>query len=100
MRICEIVDMNVVAYARAVGRQVVGAMNLQSRPIRVCRGEREWNQMGFRMVQFADFSAGIGSASVEIPQPYRSQSVSAAVSLERTFEKKLGNAIGIDRFTT
>ncbi len=43
--------------------------------------------MSFRVVGFADFSAFIGSSSIEIAQAYRTQSVRPAVSFEGVFEE-------------
>ena len=97
VRVGEIVHMNVIANAGAVRSRVVGPVDLQLAPGRGGGGKRQWNQVRLRVVEFADLAAFIGSRSVEIAQAYRAQSVGAAVSLERVFEKKLGRAIGIDR---
>src|SRR6266446_7616305 len=53
--------------------------------------------MTLRIVDLANLTAVIGSRRIEIAQTHRAQSVSAAISPERVFEKKLRRPIGIDR---
>src|ERR1039458_4682681 len=88
---------NVVAKAGPVRGRVVGPVDLQLGSVPGGGGKRQWNQVSFRIVDLANLAAFIGSRSVEIAQAHRAQSVSAAVRLERVFEKKLLSAIGIDR---
>src|SRR5216684_3816216 len=99
VRICEIVNMNVVANAGAVRSRVVRSEDLQLGSFLAGGGKRQRNQMSLRIVQFANLAAVIGSRGVEIAQTDRAQSVSAAVSFERVFDKKLRGAIGIDGLT-
>src|SRR5208337_4644660 len=101
VRIGEIVHMNVVANAGAVGSRVVGAVDLQLGSVRGGGGDRQRNQMSFRVVELANLAAVVftvcGARCVEVAQTHRAESVSAAVSLEGVFEKKLRRSIGIDR---
>src|ERR1700692_2612867 len=61
------------------------------------RGESQWNQVRFRIVQFANLAAFISSRRIEITQTGRPQPVSPTVSLQRVFEKQFRCAIRIDR---
>ena len=72
-------------------------MDLQLRTILGGGGQRQRNQVSFRGVDLAGLSVFIGSGGVEIAQAHRAQIVSAAVGLERVFEKKFRRAIRIHR---
>src|SRR5271169_7165193 len=88
--------MNVIANAGTIRSRVVEPINLQFGSVRGGGGKRQRNQVSFRVVDFADLTAFVGSRSVEITQTHGSQSVSSAVSRKRVFEKKLRRAIGVD----
>ena len=98
VRIGQVVHMNVVANTGAIRRRVVGAVDPQRWSVRGGGGERQWNQMSFRIVELANFAAFVGPGGVEITETHRAQSVSAAVSLQRVFKKKFRCAVGIHRF--
>src|SRR5208282_5354819 len=89
VRIGEIVDMDVVANAGAIGGGIVGAVNLQLSSVLGGGRNRQWNQVSLRIVELARLATFIGSRGVEVAQSHRAQSVRAVVSLERIFETKL-----------
>ena len=97
MRLSEIGDMNVVSNAGAVGGGIVGSEDLQFRSGAGCRAQGERDEVTLRLMQFADFSAFVGSGGIEVAQAGEAKPVGTIVSFQCVFEKKLGNAIGIHR---
>lgn len=82
----EIVHVDVVSDARAVGRGIVRAEDLQLRPLSRGGAQGERNQVGLGIVQLADLTALIGSRRVEISQADKTKSVGAIVGLQRLLE--------------
>jgi hypothetical protein len=54
-------------------------------------------QMGFRLVAFAEFALGVGAGGVEVAQTRRLQSVGAVVVLQHLLDEPFAAAVGIDR---
>src|SRR5208282_3011730 len=93
VRIGKIVHMNVVANAGAIRSWVVGAVNFQLGSVRGGGSQRQRNQVSFRVMDFANLAALVGSGSVEITQTHRAQSVSTAIRRKRVFEKQFRRPI-------
>ena len=51
--------------------------------------------MGFRLVEFADGAAFIGSGCVEVAETYVTESVGAGIGLERVLERQFCGSVGI-----
>jgi hypothetical protein len=64
----EIIDVNVVSNACAVGGRVVGSEDLQFRSRAGCSSKRKRYEVSLRFVEFADVSALVRSGRVEIAQ--------------------------------
>jgi len=58
--------MNVIANAGTIRSRVVEPINLQFGSVGGGGGKRQWNQVSFRVVDFADLTAFVGSRGVEI----------------------------------
>src|SRR5262252_2716910 len=93
----QVVHMDIVSNAGSVGRGIVSTEDLEFAAFRFGRGEREGNQMGFRIMKFADLAALIRARGIEIAQARKTKTVGAAVGFERVFEEKLGDTIWIYR---
>src|ERR1700730_13370700 len=91
----EIIHVCVVSNAGTVGGWVVGSENLQLGTRACRRPECERDEMSFRFVQLADFSAFVRSGSVEVAQTREAQPVGTIVSLECVLEEKFGDAVWI-----
>ena len=83
----KIVDVDVVADAGAVGRGIVGAEDVQLWALARCGAEGERDQMCFGIVEFADFSAFVGTGGVEITQGGEAEAVGAVVGFEGLLEE-------------
>ena len=70
MRLGQIIHVNVIANAGSIRCRIVVAINLQNTALSVDRLERHGNQVGFRIVNLANFSAFIGPGSVEITKAH------------------------------
>src|SRR5271155_4007464 len=68
MRFGEILDMNVVADRRTVGRRIIGTINVDLPPLSERRLQNARDQMRLGLVAFADLTPGIGAGGVEIAQ--------------------------------
>src|ERR1700688_3969016 len=88
----KIVDVNIVADASAVRGRVVGSEDLQLRSSASGRSKSERDEVRLRLVQFADFSALVGSGRIEVTQAGRAQPVSTIIGFQRLLEEKLGDA--------
>src|ERR1700685_193930 len=83
----KIVDVDVVADAGAVGRGIGGAEDVLLWALARCGAEGERDQMCFGIVEFADFSAFVGTGGVEITQGGEAKSVGAVVGFEGLLEE-------------
>src|SRR3989442_908613 len=96
VRIGEIGHVDVIAQARAVGRRVIVAEHLQSRPAaRRVDGAR--NHVDFRRVVLPDLALRIGAGRVEIPQRNRVDAVRALEVRQRALHRQLGFPVAVDR---
>src|SRR5579871_4246455 len=93
----QIVDVDVIAHAGAVGRGIIVAEKFEGTTLPGDRLQRAGNQVSFRLVHFADVSSFVGTGGVEVAQADRAQSVSTAVGFEGIFKKQFRNAVRIDR---
>src|SRR6202042_1863614 len=94
----QIVDVDVVAEASAVGRGIVGGEDIQLGAIGQGRLKGELDQMRFGIVKFADLAGLVGSGGVEVPQTCYAEIEGMPVRFECVFECELRRSIGIDRF--
>ena len=87
-------DVNVVADARAVGRRIVGAKDLNARFL----AERDFEDIGddvrFLPVMFAKFLGASGG--VKIPEANIGQAVLPVIPIKNALEHQLGFAVRID----
>jgi len=93
----EVGDVDVVADARAVGRRVVVAVDVEGGALAVDGFESRGDEVGFGIVDLADFTAFVGAGGVEITEADEAQPVGWFVGFEGAFEHQLGNAVGIHR---
>src|SRR6185369_8304475 len=89
--------MDVVADARAIGRRVVRAIDLDDVAVPGRHFERERNQVRLRRVPLADRPQWIGTGSIEVAQYDRPQAVSTTGILQDTLDHELGRPIRVDR---
>ena len=96
MGLGEIVDMNVITDAGAVGRGIVFAKKLEWAAFSGDGFQSGGNEMSFRIVQFADRATLVGAGGIEIAQADRAQAVSASVRFKRVFEKQFRHSVRIN----
>lgn len=68
MRRGKVADMDIVAHRRTVGRRIVAAQNVQRRAAIDGGIDSARDQVGFRVMIFADLAPRIRAGSVEIAQ--------------------------------
>src|SRR4051812_17832299 len=75
----EVAYVNVVSHSGTIGRVIIGTKNFDGRvsALRCCDYER--NEVRLRCVILANVAFRIGPSRIEIPQPYRAQTVSLSV---------------------
>jgi len=96
VRAAEVVDVDVVAEAGAVGCRVIGAENLQGRALAGGGVDGERDEMRLGIVIFADRAVLGCAGGVEIPEGGEAQAVGEGERLEQVFDVELGLAIRID----
>src|ERR1019366_8494112 len=79
----------------AVGRGVVGSVDLDRRPQAERGLDDEGNQMGLRIVTFAQLAVRVGPRRVEVSQCDPSYGISVAIPLEGALHDQLGFTIRI-----
>src|SRR5579872_664022 len=97
MGFSQIIDVDVVADARAIGRRIIRTEYFKLATATSSREKGQWNEMGFGMVQFANFSTFIGAGSIEIAEAGELQAISAIVRLHCILKEELTDPVGIDR---
>src|SRR5258707_9559299 len=95
----QVVHVDVVANAGAIGRGVVGTENFQSFARAADGFKSSGNQMSFGLVEFPDSSSFIGSGGVEVAETYIAESVGSGVGLKRVLECQFCGSIGIHWIT-
>ena len=95
MRLRQILDVNVIADARAVRRRIIRAVNLHLRFFAERHEQHVRNQMRLDAVMLAKFFARAGS--VEIAEGDEIQLVNFTIPDEHFLEHQLGLAVRIDR---
>ena len=95
MGVRDVAHVNVVAHAAAVWRAVVVSVNA-NRPAAACGGKHQRNQVGFRIVRFADVALRIRPGGVEIAQCHPPQAASDADIRKHSLNEQFGAAVWID----
>ncbi|CAB4594766.1 unannotated protein [freshwater metagenome] len=96
----EVLDVDVVADAGAVGGGVVVAEHLDGRPLAERRLHHERDQVERLRPVLADHGVLAGAGRVEVPQVHGAQPVGDAVPAEDPLDHRLGlgvDALGVDR---
>ena len=96
MGIRDIAHVNVVPHAAAVRRIIVVAVDTNRLP-RPRGGKHQGNEVGLRIVRFADFAVRIRPGGIEIAQCYPRQAASSIEIREHSLDEQLRGAIWIDR---
>ena len=97
MRIAQIVDVEIVADAGAVGGVVIGSKHGNVWQASSSSPQYQRNQMSFRVVAFAQIAVWISPGGIEIAQTDRFQAISDVVVLQHLLDHPLATPIGIDR---
>ena len=87
-------DVNVVAHRRAVGSRVIAAEDRNVRPLTFRRCQHNRDQVGLRLVIFAERFGGAGS--VEITQRDELHPVGAVIAFKHALDEELRPAVRID----
>src|ERR1019366_8119581 len=95
VRLRQILDVNIITDAGAVGRGVIRAVNLHLRLLAERHEQHVRDEMRLDAVMLAEFFARAGS--VEITERNEFQSVNLLIPQQRLLEHQLGFAVGIDR---
>ena len=96
MRVREIGHVHVVTKASAVRCWIVLTEDLEWRPAK-CRVERSRDYVHLRHVILTELTVGIGARSIEVPQSYRADSISALEVREGMLDSEFCLPIRIDR---
>ncbi len=75
VRPAQVVHMDIIAQTRAVGGGVVGAEELQVRPLADRHVDRDRDQVGLRVVVLADAAVLGGAGRVEVPKGGETEAV-------------------------
>src|SRR4051794_5715823 len=95
MSIGDVEDVNVIAEATAIGRVVVGAIDVELRTTSACRLHQQRDEMGFGIMQF---SLHVGGATgIEIAKRDDAETVCDGIPAKDPFEGQLTFAIRIHR---
>src|SRR5579864_2717273 len=97
MGVGQIIYMNVVADAGSVGSGIVRSKDLQFRSETGSSAQGQRDEMSFRIVQLADFTALVCARSVEITQAGETESIGAVVTFECLLEEQFGDSVRIHR---
>ena len=97
MRFGEVVNVNVVANARAIDSRIVIAKDFQGRSFALDCLQDERNQVRFRIMILANLASVVGPSRIEVSEGHVAQAVRATISLERILQRELGCAVGIYR---
>jgi hypothetical protein len=84
----EIVDMHIIPNASAIWCRIVAAKNLQCLALSQYGFEGGRNEARFPLMNLTDFSALVGSCSIEVTKRDRSNAIGAVVGTERVLEKQ------------
>ena len=93
----QVVDVDVVADAGAVGRGVVGAEDVDRLALAERDLQDERDEVRFGVVVFADRAVGGGAGGVEVAEGGVAEAVGVRVVGQRVLDDQLGEAVGIDR---
>src|SRR6478736_2493163 len=99
MRFGQVVYVDVVADACAIGRGIVGTENLERFALALDGFKSGWNQMGFWFVKFTNGSVLIGSCGVEVSEAYVTEPVGAGISLQRILECQFCGSVWVHWIT-
>ena len=93
----QILDVDVIANSRSIGRLIVGPIDVDMRAFSERGVQDQWNEVRFGFMSFADFAFAVGSGSVEIALRHRSQAIGLVIPSQRPLDRELSFAIGVDR---
>src|SRR5258708_3324763 len=97
MRICEVRDMDEIAYTGAVVRLIIGTKDCYRWSTSRDRVKDQRYQMRLGIVILPDLIIGISSCGIEIPKRNPGQPMSTSEVGEHSFHHKLGSTVRIDR---
>ena len=97
MRLGQILDMDVVALAGAIGRRIVAAEDAERPALVERRLDGERDQVGFGRVRFADVAVAVGAGRVEVAQHRGPDRAGRRDVGQEILDRQLGAAIDVDR---
>src|SRR5205823_11226683 len=83
--------------AGAVRGRVIGTVNLNVRPLPHQGPKHKRDQMGFRIVVFADGSIGAGAGGVEVAQGRITPTIGGRVVGQGPFHRQFSAPVRVDR---
>src|SRR5581483_5732533 len=94
MGLGQINDVDIIPDAGAVGRGIIGAVNLALGGLAERDFEDVRDEVGFDAMMFAEFLAGAGG--VEIAEGDKLEAVDLVIPVQHLLEHELGFAVGVD----
>src|SRR5579862_7746398 len=88
--------VDVVPDCRAGGGRIVGPINFNKRTLPKRGLKNQGNQVGLRVMVFADLALWIGARRIKVSERNRTKAVGGAIPMHGAFRHHLGFAVGID----